>query len=140
MNRFDNGETFDQLFIAARSIDFEEPSVATELSGSKVKVTKNPVTSQQTTDGSDTLLREIMAEIRSLSQRIVTLESALKTQCQTRSDNGKAKQNSKDSAKSSRPAKTKNKSGVFCERCGRRGHPVALCHAKTDVEGNQLNW
>ena len=121
-HRFDSGESYDQLFRAARSIEFESN-----------KSTKSKMVSQQTSvdERLARSLEEINKNLLELKQAIKNRESPEPHPSDTRSkDSLTSKNNSNDAT---------IKSQRFCERCGRHGHSFQTCHAKKDVQGNPLN-
>ena len=121
-HRFDSGESYDQLFRAARSIEFESN-----------KSTKSKMVSQQTSvdERLARSLEEINKNLLELKQAIKNRENPKPHPSDTRSkDSLTSKNNSNDAT---------IKSQRFCERCGRRGHSFQTCHAKKDVPGNPLN-
>ena len=153
---FNNGKTFDELFLAAKAVtnednsDINEPTLLT--SKPKAKLQKASQVSQQAAKPSSVNepqaassteeLRIVRDELKAVAKRLSALEA--------RSDQGQRSRsqgrgNVRDSNRN-RGQRTSNASAsngdrlrLWCERCGHRGHTRDQCHAKKDVEGHPLN-
>lgn len=137
-HKFDQGQTFDQLFVAARAIESEKSGGPSNYPASGTKPVKRPVVSQQA-DTSNKKLEDILTELKSVSKRLTALETREQQGHRSRS------QTNEKSGKTSKPEEVKkmptgsNRAKFFCGQCGRRGHTKDRCHATTDVDGNPLN-
>ena len=117
-HRFDSGESYDQLFIAAWSIEFES-----------YKSTKSKMVSEQTSvdERLAKSLDEINKSLLEIKQAIKNRENPKPHPCDTRSKDSLTGKNNFNNA-TIKPQR-------FCESCGRRGHSFQTCHAKKDVQG-----
>ena len=114
-HKFDGGEDYDSLFIAARTAEHEKEDRG------KVVHQKKGVTSHQATVNSTSIedkLDLILKKMEAMETRISNLEKRDSEDKQTK--------------------QSKNHSDK-CQRCLRVGHVTSKCYARKDIHGHPLN-
>ena len=117
-HRFENSESFDEIFAAARSLELEESQ------SSKQLISKN-VVSQQVAASEPTPESSVLTKI---FNRLSTMENRL----------SKIEASSKQPRRASLSGQSPADDDLFCSRCKRNTHRLETCHARKEKYGKPL--
>ncbi len=136
--KFDSGESYEELYKYARTIQ-------AELSSSSNTAKKDPekkatVVYQQSTE--ESMLKEILAKVTKTESNVSELTARVSDleQKQTNVNQSVPANVVTPGNQGNLPRKPKSRrSSVVCHRCGRSGHHTKKCYAKIHVDGSPLN-
>ena len=120
-HRYDDGNSFDELFTYARKVEFEFSQKSRMIFRDK-----KPSVAQQTSDSEKLVLQKI----GEITQKLATIDSRLAKVESQKLPVRRQKNQNKDSQGNSK---------LKCTRCFRTGHDLSMCHANWDIYGKRLN-